>query len=85
MKIYLFTNNEIRKSNAETIKKICNNPVPQRLWQDRFIRMPGAGKAGFADQRTYYYDGKAIDQQTHLGMDIASTARVALRLQTAAR
>lgn len=76
---YLFANNEIRRSNAETIKKICSNPTPQRLWQDRFIRMPGAGKAGYADQRTYYYDGKAIDQQTHLGMDIASTARVALK------
>ncbi len=76
---YLFANNEIRRSNAETIKKICSNPTPQRFWQDRFIRMPGAGKAGYADQRTYYYDGKAIDQQTHLGMDIASTARVPLK------
>jgi len=76
---YLFTNNVIRRRNADTIKQICiTDPVTRRLWHDRFIRMPGAGRAGFADQRTYYYKGKAIDHQTHLGMDIASTARVAI-------
>ena len=76
---YIFTNNQIRRRNADTIKKICSNPVEKRLWHDRFIRMPGAGRAGYADQRTYYYKGKAIDHQTHLGMDIASTARVAIK------
>ncbi|HHD63935.1 MAG TPA: M23 family metallopeptidase [Desulfobulbaceae bacterium] len=76
---YIFTNNEIRRRNAETIKEACSKPVPEMLWHDRFVRMPGAGRAGFADQRTYFYKGKAIDHQTHLGMDIASTARVAIK------
>ncbi len=76
---YIFINNEIRRRNAETIKKMCQSPSPEMLWHDRFIRMPGAGRAGFADQRTYYYKGKVIDHQTHLGMDIASTARVAIK------
>ncbi len=76
---YIFTNNEIRRRNARTIKKICRKSSPERFWHDRFIRMPGAGRAGFADQRTYYYKGKVIDHQTHLGMDIASTARVAIK------
>lgn len=76
---YIFTNNEIRRRNAETIKEACRHPAPERFWHDKFIRMPGAGRAGFADRRTYYYKGKAIDHQTHLGMDIASTARVAIK------
>lgn len=76
---YLFVNNKVRISNAEKIAEICSNTVSEQLWQDRFIRMPGAGKAGFADQRTYYYKNKPIDHQTHLGMDIASTARVAIK------
>ncbi len=76
---YLFVNNKIRTTNAEEIAEICSSPVPNQLWRDRFIRMAGAGKAGFADQRTYYYKGKAVDHQTHLGMDIASTARVAIK------
>ncbi|HHD56567.1 MAG TPA: M23 family metallopeptidase, partial [Desulfobulbaceae bacterium] len=76
---YIFTNNEIRRRNAQTIKEICRKPSPERFWHDRFIRMPGAGRAGFADQRTYYYKGKVIDHQTHLGMDIASTARAIIK------
>jgi len=76
---YLYINNTIRQRNANTIKQICMTPLQKRLWHDRFLRMPGAGRAGFADQRTYYHNGKAIDHQTHLGMDIASTARVVIK------
>ncbi len=76
---YLFANNEIRRRNAEKIRQVCSDPVPEQLWQDRFLRMPGAGRAGFADQRTYYYQGRPIDHQTHLGMDIASTAHVPIK------
>ena len=31
--------------------------------------------AGFAEHRTYYYNGNEIDQQVHLGIDLASTKR----------
>ena len=42
-------------------------------WKDRFLRLPkSAPRAGFADDRTYLYKGKVIDQQTHLGIDLAS-------------
>jgi len=37
--------------------------------------MAGSSRAGFADYRTYYFKGNAVDNQTHLGMDIASTRR----------
>ena len=30
--------------------------------------------AGFADHRLYYYKGKKIDEQTHMGVDLASLA-----------
>ena len=76
---YLYTNNEIRKRNAETIRKLCSSPEPKRLWKDSFLRMAGAPKAGFADQRTYYYQDKPGDHQVHLGMDIASTAAVDIK------
>jgi murein DD-endopeptidase MepM/ murein hydrolase activator NlpD len=76
---YLYVNNEVRISNAQTIAKVCATTDPQQLWSDRFFRMPGAGRAGFADQRTYLYKGEAIDTQTHLGVDIASTERVGIK------
>ena len=76
---YLYVNNQIRQSNARTIAQICTTTDPQQLWTDRFLRMPGAGRAGFADQRTYLYNGTAIDTQTHLGVDIASVAQAEVR------
>ncbi|MDD2462391.1 MAG: M23 family metallopeptidase [Desulfobulbus sp.] len=76
---YLYINNQVRKSNAQTIAKICANPDPNQLWADRFLRMPGAGRAGYADQRTYMYNGQAVDNQTHLGVDIASVAKAEIR------
>ncbi len=76
---YLFVNQKVRVWNAEKIAEACRNTAAEQLWQDRFLRMPGAGRAGFADQRAYYYKGQEIDQQTHLGIDIASTERAEIR------
>jgi murein DD-endopeptidase MepM/ murein hydrolase activator NlpD len=76
---YLYVNNQVRQSNAQAIAKVCATTDPQQLWTDRFFRMPGAGRAGFADQRTYLHNGTAIDNQTHLGVDIASTERAEIR------
>jgi murein DD-endopeptidase MepM/ murein hydrolase activator NlpD len=70
---YLYTNRTIRQANNKTIAEICSTSVPDRLWQGRFLRMAGASRAGFADHRTYFYQGREIDKQVHLGMDIAST------------
>ena len=70
---YLYTNNELRRQNNDFIKKLCANPHPERLWSGRFVRMSGSTRAGFADHRTYYYGDTPIDNQVHLGIDIAST------------
>ena len=76
---YLYVNNQMRQSNAQTIAKVCAATAPQQLWADRFLRMFGSGRAGYADQRTYVYNGTAIDTQTHLGVDIASLERAEIR------
>ncbi len=72
---YLYSNNTIRTQNNTKISELCLNPIEQRLWKDKFLRMAGSSRAGFADHRTYFYKGEAIDKQVHLGMDIASTRR----------
>src|SRR5437867_11443585 len=52
---------------------MCRDSAPAPLWQDAFLRLPNSAPlSGFADRRTYVYDGKPIDQQTHLGFDLAS-------------
>lgn len=76
---YLYANNKIRTLNNKRIKATCSNSTQKRLWKDRFLRMAGSSRAGFADHRTYYYKGRAIDKQVHLGMDIASTKRIGIK------
>lgn len=72
---YLYTNRDLRDINNQKIYDLCRNPSPERFWKGAFQRMPGSPRAGFADHRTYLYNGKPIDEQVHLGVDIASTER----------
>lgn len=69
---YLRVNREIRAQNYVKVREVCARSKPERLWEGRFERMPGSTKANFAEHRTYYYNGAEIDQQVHLGIDIAA-------------
>lgn len=70
---YLRINNEIRQANNRRIQEVCATSWPERLWEGRFGRMARSSpRAGFADHRSYLYDGKIIDEQVHLGIDLAS-------------
>lgn len=69
---YLYVNTTVRDENNQQFRDLCASSVPEKLWTGRFGRMPGAGKASFADHRSYMYKGKKIDNQVHLGNDIAS-------------
>ena len=52
-------------------------PSPTRLWDGPFVQLGNSQvEASFADHRTYVYKGKEVDQQVHLGFDLAVTARV---------
>ena len=45
------------------------------LWEGTFLRLPNSAPRGsFAQLRSYFYHGKQVDQQTHLGIDLASLA-----------
>jgi murein DD-endopeptidase MepM/ murein hydrolase activator NlpD len=73
---FLKINRDLRQDNYRTITSRCRNTVEKMLWKDRFLRLPkSANRARFADHRTYFYKGREIDRQVHLGIDLASTAR----------
>jgi hypothetical protein len=76
---YLYTNSTVRDMNNKKISELCKNPLQNRLWQGHFLRMAGSPRAGYADHRSYMYNGKIIDRQVHLGVDIASTNRAEVR------
>lgn len=70
---FLKVNSEVRKSNAQTLMEIGKKTAPEMLWKGAFLRMPkAASRAGFADHRTYTWEGKKVDEQTHLGFDLAA-------------
>ena len=70
---YLYINRKVREMNDRKIAEICRNSHPERLWDGVFLRMARSSqRAGFADHRTYFYDGRRIDEQVHLGVDLAS-------------
>jgi murein DD-endopeptidase MepM/ murein hydrolase activator NlpD len=72
---YLAINRELRRMNNETISRLALETSPEILWRGPFKQLINtAVEAGFADQRTYVYNGSDVDHQTHLGFDLASTA-----------
>ena len=47
--------------------------ISKRLWEGASLSHKNAATtARFADRRLYYYKGKKIDEQVHLGVDLAS-------------
>jgi murein DD-endopeptidase MepM/ murein hydrolase activator NlpD len=74
---FLRINGELRRMNTQQIAALAAKTSPERLWHDTFIQLGNSQvEASFADHRTYLYKGKEVDQQTHLGFDLAVTAHV---------
>ena len=74
---FLKVNDELRRINADQIAALAAKTSPKRLWDGPFLQLGNSQvEASFADRRTYVYKGKEIDQQTHLGFDLAVTQHV---------
>ena len=70
---FLTINRDLRRDNNAKIASLAQHSAPQILWQGVFKQLVNtAVEAGFADQRSYIYNGQEIDNQVHLGFDLAS-------------
>jgi murein DD-endopeptidase MepM/ murein hydrolase activator NlpD len=77
---YLAINRDLRRMNNDAIAALAAETAPEMLWQGPFKQLINtAVEAGFADQRTYVYNGQDVDHQVHLGFDLASTAAASIR------
>jgi murein DD-endopeptidase MepM/ murein hydrolase activator NlpD len=71
---YLRINRDMRVENNAQIKALAAETAPEILWEGAFKQLINtAVESGFADQRTYVHNGQEIDEQVHLGFDLAST------------
>ncbi|MGE4505943.1 MAG: M23 family metallopeptidase [Desulfovibrionaceae bacterium] len=69
---YLKINTELRQKNRARLREIGLDTSPTLHLDGAFDRAPGSTTAGFGENRDYYYQGAVVDNQTHLGVDIAS-------------
>jgi murein DD-endopeptidase MepM/ murein hydrolase activator NlpD len=71
---FLKINGETRRANNKTLSDLRLKTEGHFLWTQSFLQLAGSQvESAFADLRTYVYKGKKIDQQVHLGFDLATT------------
>jgi murein DD-endopeptidase MepM/ murein hydrolase activator NlpD len=67
---FLRINRDMRRENNEALRELRLKSEPKLLWSGPFFRI-GKVESFFADERSYLYQGKKIDQQMHLGFDLS--------------
>jgi murein DD-endopeptidase MepM/ murein hydrolase activator NlpD len=77
LQAFLKINGELRRLNSEQIAAMAGKTSATKLWDGPFVQLGNSQvEAAFADRRTYVYNGKEVDQQVHLGFDLAVTEHV---------
>lgn len=70
---FLLVNHDLRRTDARLLAEAAGESVHQFLWHGAFLALAHAAvEADFADHRLYRYDGKIVDQEDHLGYDLAA-------------
>lgn len=83
---YLRINRNLRQASLERLAELCRTSEDRPLWEGAFLQMANSKRmAGFAETRTYRFGGREVDTQTHLGLDLASTARAEVPAANAGR
>jgi murein DD-endopeptidase MepM/ murein hydrolase activator NlpD len=86
LEAFLHVNGDLRRANDAQIEELARTTSPEKMWRAAFTRMGRAkSEAVFADHRTYVYGGREIDQQVHLGADLASTRGAAITASNTGR
>ena len=74
---FLRINGDLRKKDNQQLSDLRLKTEPRLLWSGPFAQLANSQvEAHFADVRSYIYKGKKVDQQVHLGFDLASTQHV---------
>ena len=68
-------NTELRRQNAATLVDLASRSAPEPLWDGAFIYLPRSVVRGsFGADRIYTYNGREIDHDRSIGIDLASVA-----------
>jgi murein DD-endopeptidase MepM/ murein hydrolase activator NlpD len=76
IKTFVELNSKLRRQNHDTIAKLAKESPGKFLWNGAFLQLSNSQvESLFADRRTYMYQGKAVDQQDHVGFDLSVVQR----------
>ena len=81
---FLKINGEMRRANNQTLADLRLKTEPKVLWEGPFFRL-GKVESFFADQRSYTYNGKKVDQQMHLGFDLSDVQAAPVKAANSGR
>lgn len=71
---FLKINRDMRVANNTTLASLREQTEPRMLWEPPFLQLSNSKvEAVFADTRRYRYQGRHVDEQTHLGFDLSKT------------
>lgn len=74
---FLKINGELRRQNNKTLADLRLKTEQRWLWTQPFIQLANSKvESQFADVRSYFYKGKKVDEQVHLGFDLSVTKNV---------
>jgi hypothetical protein len=84
---FLKVNREGRQAHEERIREVTTASTSARpLWSGPFVQQPATQvRAAFPQRRTYLFDGRRVDEQWHLGLDLASRERSPVLASNAGR
>lgn len=86
LKKFLKINNDLRRENHETLSRLKDKTSPEKLWDGTWLSLPnGQTMARFGDHRFYHYKGQKVDDQVHLGVDLASLANAPVQASNTGR
>lgn len=70
---FLLVNGELRETNRARIAEMARQTSPVPLWEGPFLQLTNSAvESQFADYRSYQYQGRKVDEQVHMGFDLAS-------------
>jgi len=76
---YLSVNGDLRRDNRAQLLSLGELSRAAFLWRGAFQSLPhGQVMSPFAVRRTYRFEGEPVDEQVHLGYDLASVRQAAV-------
>jgi len=85
LKNFLLVNHDLRRENTKELAEMSKQTAREFLWHDAFTRLPAKTEASFADHRYYIYNGQKVDDEFHLGIDLAGTQHMPIKAANSGR